>query len=262
MNSATALPRGYSGLSEESLFGSDATDDDISAAANSLADALEKNIAALRAARTSQEVERALRHMLRHELLNKIVVRDVFNIGLSRYYVAAKTLIEHFGEAGKKALGEEMTEFFRSRGGQMTHLFADHSIPGMVDSWADGFGAMGVRMEVTSLNDQEAEMHVTSCPFVDMWRRQRDQGASMDTLNFLQQSIEDWGWTPIANGYNPEIYARCERSMWLGERHCTIKIRPRRDSDPKQFGDRILQPTPTRESQAEVAKRNLQGVKR
>lgn len=250
MSTATPSPAGFSGLSEQTLFSEDASAEEISEAANALADALENNISDLRAARTTHEVERALRHMLRHDLLNKIVVRDVFNIGLSRYYVAAKTLIERFGEAGKAALGEEMTEFFRNRGAQMTHLFEDQTIPGLVDSWADGFGAMGVRMEVASMSDQEAEMHVTSCPFVDMWRRERDEGASMDTLNFLQQSIEDWGWTPIANGYNPDIYARCERSMWLGEHHCTIKIRPRREDDPKAFEERILQPTPTRESEA------------
>jgi len=173
----------------------------------------------------NDELEKLIHDILKVPGISHIVVRDVFNIGLARYYTAAKTLVERFGEEGKTALCNAMRKFFRERGKMLAQLYEEPTIPELMEAYRNNFGVMGVEMEIISKSEDNGEMRVKSCPFLDMWRREKAKGATGETLDFLEHEIEVMGWTPIAEGFNPQIESKCECTMWDGKPYCRITFR-------------------------------------
>lgn len=128
--------------------------------------------------------------------------------------VYVETVREKFGEPGLEALGEanrlhglELGEQGVKDGG-----LRKGDLKSIYEFFAAAHPFFGFELEITELNDEQIDLKVTACPWIDTFRA---KGANEDICHWVTKIDEG-----IAQAVDPELSMTVPKCMMRGDDHC------------------------------------------
>ncbi len=125
---------------------------------------------------------------------------------------------EKFGESGLEALGEanrlhglELGEQGVKDGG-----LREDDLKSIYEFFAAAYPFFGFELEIAELNDQQIDLKVTGCPWIDTFRA---KGANEDICHWVTKIDEG-----IAQAVDPGISMTVPKCMMRGDDHCIYRF--------------------------------------